>query len=482
MRTASITFRLTLFFAIASTAVLLAVGYLVGVAVETHFVDLDRVELDGKLELVRHALAKVRSQSDLDAIPQVLDDALVGVRGLSITVFAPDRRILFASSDAVFPAAALKSRLEDASSDSPRLGTWEIGGHGYRDIVAAAPTGIEGGSPATVAIAVNIDHEREFIAALREKLWFAIMLGAAATVLLGWVAARRGLGPVYQLTAVTKRISAKRMHDRLPLDTVPAELKDLAQAFNDMLAGLEDSFGRLSDFSSDLAHEMRTPISNLMTQTEVALSRPRSTDDYREVLYSSLEEYVRLARMISDMLFLAQADHGMILPRNEMVDLAAETKQLFDFFGALAEERGVVLQLFGQGSIRGEKLMIRRAISNLLSNAIRHTTQGGLVQVRITQRESGEVQLMVENPGAQIPPEHLPRLFDRFYRVDPSRQKASDGAGLGLAITKSIVDAHQGSVAATSSGTTTRFEITFPGAVSLEERLSQLRSAQGPGS
>ena len=464
MRTASITFRLTLFFAIASTAVLLAVGYLVGAAVETHFVGLDRVELDSKLELVRHALAKVRSQSDLDAIPQALDDALVGYRGLSITVFAPDRRILFASSDAVFPAAALKSRLEDASSDPPRLGTWEIGGHGYRDIVAAAPTGIEE-PPATVAIAVNIDHEREFLAALREKLWFAIVLGAAATGLLGWIAARRGLVPVYRLTAVTQRISATHMGDRVPLSTVPAELHDLAQAFNEMLARLEGSFRRLSDFSSDLAHEMRTPISNLMTQTEVALSRSRSADEYREVLYSSLEEYERLARMISDMLFLAKADNGLILPRNETVDLAAETKEVFDFFGALAEERGVALELLGQGSIRGERLMIRRAISNLLSNAIRHTPQGGAIQVRITPQKSGEVQLVVENPGAQIPPEHLPRLFDRFYRVDPSRQKASDGAGLGLAITKSIVDAHRGSIEATSSATTTRFEITFPATV-----------------
>ncbi len=226
------------------------------------------------------------------------------------------------------------------------------------------------------------------------------------------------------------------------------------------------------------AHEMRTPVSNLMTQTEVALSRSRSAHEYREVLYSSLEEYERLARMISDMLFLAKTDHAMILPRNEVVDLTAEIRELFDFFGALAEERGVALELRGQGSIRGERLMIRRAISNLLSNAIRHTPQGGSVRVRISPRESGAVQLAVENPGAQIPPEHLPRLFGRFYRVDPSRQKASDGAGLGLAITKSIVDAHRGSIEATSSGTITRFEITFP--AGLDRSVAQKATASVP--
>jgi two-component system heavy metal sensor histidine kinase CusS len=482
IRAASITFRLTLFFAIASTAILLALGYVLGAAVETHFAEQDRVELDGKLEVVRRALAKVRTQSDLDAIPQLFDDALVGHSGLSIAVLPPDRRLLFASSDAAFPAAALKSRLEGTPADQPRLALWEINGHVYRDIVAAVPTGMEGMPSATVAIAVNIDHQRVFIAALRDRLWFAIVLGAAATVLLGWIAARRGLAPVFQLTAVTQRISATRMDDRLRLDSVPAELHDLAKAFNDMLARLEDSFRRLSDFSSDLAHEMRTPISNLMTQTEVALSRSRSADEYREVLYSSLEEYERLARMIADMLFLAKTGDGTLLPRNEIVDLAAETKELFDFFGALAEERGVALELLGQGSIRGERLMIRRAISNLLSNAIRYTPQGGLVRVRISPQESGAVQLAVENPGAQIPPEHLPRLFDRFYRVDPSRQKASDGAGLGLAITKSIVDAHRGSIEAISSETMTQFKITFPAAASMEERPSQLRSVHGPAS
>ena len=279
---------------------------------------------------------------------------------------------------------------------------------------------------------------------------------------LGWLAARRGLAPVYRLAAVTQRISATRMEDRLPLDSVPGELRELAGAFNAMLDRLEKSFRRLSDFSSDLAHEMRTPVSNLMTQAGVALSRARSSEEYREILYSSLEEYERLARMIADMLFLAKTDDGRLLPRREPVDLADETREVFEFFAALAEERGVALELVGRETIQGEALMIRRAISNLLSNAIRFTGRGGAVRVRISRTESGRVQLAVENPGSEIPPAHLPRLFDRFYRADQSRAKDSDGAGLGLAITKSIVEAHQGTIGATSSSAMTCFEITFP--------------------
>ena len=462
MRSPSITLRLTLFFAIASTAVLLAVGYLVGAAVEAHFTDLDRAELDGKLELVRHTLGKATSQNDLDAIPQTLDDALVGHPGLSITVYAADRRILFASSDVAFPSSLLESQFREGSADAPKPSVLESGGHSLRYLVASARTGIPGTPALSVAVALNIDHERTFRAALREKLWLAIALGALFTAWLGWAAARRGLAPVHRLADIAQRISAKQLDSRLSPESVPVELQGLARAFNDMLGRLQGSFRRLSDFSSDLAHEMRTPVSNLLTHTQVALSRSRSADEYREVLYSSLEEYERLARMISDMLFLAQADHGITVPRTEAVDLAAETRELFDFYGALAEERRIHLELEGEGRIGGERLMIRRAISNLLSNAIRHSPHGGVVRVMVRPQESGGLRLAVENAGEPIPAEHLPRLFDRFYRVDPSRQKASDGAGLGLAIAKSIVQAHGGEIRVTSSERMTRFEIDFP--------------------
>ncbi len=129
---------------------------------------------------------------------------------------------------------------------------------------------------------------------------------------------------------MAQTISASRLHDRLDLETLPSELVGLATAFNGMLARLEDSFRRLSDFSSDLAHELQTPLSNVMTQTQVALSRPRTADEYREVLYSSLEECDRLARTIADMLFLAKADNGLMLPRVEAVDVPAEVRRLFE--------------------------------------------------------------------------------------------------------------------------------------------------------
>ncbi|HEY3328029.1 MAG TPA: heavy metal sensor histidine kinase [Novimethylophilus sp.] len=463
MNPESITSRLTLFFSTVSTLVLLVVGTLIGTLVESHFEEQDLMELNGKLELVRHALAKVHTPSDLATAPQSLSDALIGHPDLSVAIRGHDRRVLFTSSSAIFATHLLEQPSHGDSSGKSRLVMWEQGGEAYRGISAVAATGIAGQPPATVALAINIERHRAFMKAFRNNLWLAIAAGIALTVVLGWVAARRGLAPVREMADVAKGISVSHLGDRLSPETVPTELVDLAIAFNEMLARLEDSFRRLSDFSSDLAHELRTPISNLMTQTQVAVSKERPADEYREVLYSNLEEYERLARMIADMLFLAKADNGLIIPSSETVDLPTEVRELFGFYEAFAEEQDVSLVLVGEGSVRGDRLMLRRALSNLLSNAIRHTPRHGAVKVIIRQEaESGKIRLTFENPGESIQPEHLPRLFDRFFRVDSSRRKASDGAGLGLAITKSVVEAHQGKIQAFSADGVTRFEIIFP--------------------
>jgi two-component system heavy metal sensor histidine kinase CusS len=240
----------------------------------------------------------------------------------------------------------------------------------------------------------------------------------------------------------------------------------LAESLNDMLARLEESFKRLSDFSSDLAHELRTPVSNLMTQTQVALSKTRSSAEYREVLESNCEEFDRLSRMISDMLFLAKSENGLIVPGQESFDLADEVTALFDFYGALAEENGVSLGLEGSGQVTGDRLMLRRAIGNLLSNALRYTPSGGRIVVTVSVvRDSFDaeaVHLSVENTGEPIPPEHLSRLFDRFYRVDASRRNSGDGAGLGLAITRSILRSHGGDIEGRTGKGCNIFEIWLP--------------------
>jgi len=455
----SITFRLTLLFATASTAVLLALGLLIGNAVEQHFVEQDMELMTGKLDLAGRLLEKVQKPAELNALWAQLDDALVGHHGLAILVRSPDQRTLFATADAGFPASLLD---RGAIRNPPQPRVWRQDGASgvqpWRGIAALLPTGIGGWSPVLVAVAVDITHHEHFMASFRRTLWLFVAIAAVLTGLLGWAAVQRGLAPLQAIREGAAGVTANRLDYRLGLDSVPVELAELAKTLNEMLARLEDSFQRLKDFSSDLAHELRTPISNLMTETQVVLTRARPASDYREVLASNAEEYERLARMIGDMLFLAQAEHGLIVPNREPVELATQVRELFDFFDALAEEKSLQLSLTGAGQVSGDKLMLRRALANLISNAIRHTPVGGSIRVRIEASGEGTI-LAIENTGDPIPQEHLSRIFDRFYRADPARHGGGEGAGLGLAITRSIIRAHGGEILVSSGTEGVCFEI-----------------------
>ena len=456
MRRPSITFRLAALFAAAATAVLLGLGVFIVRATDAHFEQMDLHELHGKLELTRHALAKIRAPAELRDLPGHLDDALVGHDGLSVAVLGPQAEILFATTGGDFPAPLFAQPA--AGPDRPLV--WDSEGRRYRGIAATVPFGAAGMPAARVAIALDISHHRDFIAAFRRTLWLSIIGGIFVMALLGWWIARRGIRPVEEMAAAVNRIGAHRLHERVPADQAPVELAGLALSFNDLLARLEDSFRRLSDFSSDIAHELRTPINTLMTQAQVALSKSRSADEYRDVLHSCLEEYDRLARMIADMLFLAKADNGLVVPNAETVDLGEEARHVAEFFEAYAESAGVRLTASGTGRADGDRLMLQRAIGNLVSNAVKHTPAGGDVDIAVAA-EADRIVLRVVNTGAALAAPEL--VFERFYRGDPSRTRAGDdGAGLGLAITRSIVQAHGGSIRAGSGGGRTTFEMSLP--------------------
>jgi two-component system heavy metal sensor histidine kinase CusS len=264
------------------------------------------------------------------------------------------------------------------------------------------------------------------------------------------------------MSAVARGISAQSLNARLPEEQIPPELAEMAHSFNAMLARLDDSFQRLSAFSADIAHELRTPLSNLLTHTQVTLTRPRPIEDYREALHSNLEELQWMAQLVNDMLYLAKADHGLLMPKREPLELADETDVLLEFFAPLAEDAGVKLTREGHARIEGDRSMLRRALSNLLDNALRFTPAEGYVSLRIVDQPSA-VRISVENSGEGISAELLPRLFDRFYRADPARQEgSSEHAGLGLAITQSIVRAHGGQIHCESEAGWTRFVIELP--------------------
>lgn len=457
-----LTARLTLLFAAVSTAAILVLGYFVGNAVEQHFVEQDMEVLSGKLAQTRNALKRAASEGAEDLLPEAMDAALVGHRGLAIAVVASDGQILFATRDVEFPHALL-SQPRQSGVSKPMV--WRSAQNKpFRGVVVQDRINTRLPGVVTIAVATDISHHEQFMAAFRHSLTVFVVVAAVLAGILGYLAVRRGLAPLHVMRRRAEEITARRLDARLDVSAVPVELVELAQSLNAMLARLEAAFRRLADFSSDLAHEFRSPVSNLLTQTQVTLSRPRSAEEYRDVLVSNIEEYERLSRMIADMLLLAQAEEGQLVPAQQRLDLLPLVGSLLEFYEVAAEEQGVTLSLSGQGEIVGDPLMIRRAIGNLLSNAIRHSESGETVFVEIGHEKESTI-IAVSNSGSVIPAESLPRLFDRFYRADPSRSGHGGQTGLGLAIVKSIVEAHGGTISVASHDGRTRFVMTIPSAV-----------------
>lgn len=308
-------------------------------------------------------------------------------------------------------------------------------------------------------LVMAIDHHEEFLQAFREAMLLGGCLGALGVGALAWLAAWRGLRPLRTLTRLAQTVSAEALGNaHLEPGPLPGDLQPLAIAWNEMLTRLEDAFRRLHEFSSDIAHELRTPITNLMIQTQVMLDPhqgPRPEAAYQEVLLSALEEYERLSRMINELLFLARADNGLLARADGELDLRREVDALVEFYEALAESLGVTVSVTGSASVRGDSAMLRRALGNLLANALRHSPAGETVRIDIRLHPSEapqEIRVAVKNPGEIIPPEHLPHLFHRFYRVASSRTRQDGGgSGLGLAIAQAIAQAHGGHIEVSSA-------------------------------
>ncbi|MGH7952586.1 MAG: heavy metal sensor histidine kinase [Limisphaerales bacterium] len=338
--------------------------------------------------------------------------------------------------------------------------------HGQKFLLLSATARLgDGNARREIQVALDVSPEEAFLQRYRRDLAWAVLFGVLFSAVAGAFVARRGMRPLAELTRATDRISASQLHERIAGDGWPKELASLATGFDRMLDRLEDSFRRLSQFSGDLAHELRTPINNLRGEAGVALSQSRTPEEYQRALESSLEEYARLTRLIDNLLFLARADSPTVDITRAHFDARKAIDAVCEYYDALAEDRGVKISCEGQGDVHADPVLFRQAVSNLLSNALNHTPRGGQVLVQICQRD-GRLEIAVSDTGCGISPEHLPRIFDRLYRVDPARSQHPNGSGLGLSIVKSIMALHGGSVEVQSElGKGSRFILKFSGSL-----------------
>jgi two-component system heavy metal sensor histidine kinase CusS len=324
---------------------------------------------------------------------------------------------------------------------------------------------LRSGSPPgyVVQVGIEVTHEQRLLADYRRGLWIVLLVGFAASVLMGHYIARRGIRPVQEIAYTVRRIGSATLDRRLDTAGMAAELANLAETFNGMLDRLEDAFGRLARFSSDIAHELRTPVGNLRGEVEVALSKARGPEEYRHVLESALEESLRLSRLIDSLLFLARAENPGMEIRRERLNVAAELAAVRDFYEAASSEAGIALETEAEAvEWPLDRTLFQRAVGNLIENALAHTPAGGSIRVKAGPAADG-LTVSVTDTGHGIPPEHLPHVFDRFHRVDPARSQHSGGAGLGLAIVKSIAALHGGFAEISSiAGHGTRVMLVFP--------------------
>jgi len=458
----SITARLTLLFAAVSLAVMAGVGLHLYRVVGKELAERDQMELDGKVELVRNLLREFGSLQAASEASQRWHEVFVGHHGLHFNLFDAQGRLLIATSDWRTDRELLHSALSGAP-DAIRSSEWrEATGHHLRVTTAWATLG-SGREHALIVLARDQDERIDLLHTHGTHVVIAIFLGTLATAVLGFLISRASLRPVRDIAQTANEITASDLDRRLDVAKAPDEIKALARAFNQMLERLQESFRRLSEFSSDIAHDIRTPINNLLGQTQVALGRERSADELRDVLASNVEEYERMARMVDDMLFLARADNAQAVLQRTAFDLREDIDKITSFFEPLAEERRIRIMVEGQAAALADRTLMQRVLGNLLSNALRHSPDGARVDIRIHANADGSLEIAVSNEGEPIAAEHLPRIFDRFYRVDAARSSSSAGTGLGLAIVKSVVELHGGRVSATSSRADgTRFTVYLP--------------------
>ena len=338
-------------------------------------------------------------------------------------------------------------------------------GRTFRVIAAVVPVGSPGVQTDIIQIAVDVSQKEELLARYRHS-FAAIMMGSLVIFpIVGYKIARRGIRPVEEMATTARRISSTNLHERILPEGYPVELASLAGTFNKMLDGLEESFERISRFSADIAHDLRTPVNNIRGEAEVALARARTMDEYRDVIESCLEEAVRLSDLIGNLLFLARAESPLTHLHRVPVDVSELLGGVREYYEASAAESGISLTtaLASEPVIAElDRTLIQRAVGNLIANAVAHTPAGGAVVLGANTEAAG-IRIEVSDTGIGIPPEALARVFDRFYRVDTSRSQSSGGTGLGLSIVQSIMVLHGGRAEiASQPGHGTRVTLHIP--------------------
>ena len=454
----SLALRLVAMFTLGGFAVFLIVGLGLAFLLRMELHERDRIEIDSKTFAIQHHLLDVRVAADLAlTLPRFVDTA-VGHDKLQLGLMFGERWLL--RPDAGL-GQALTPRAVAAIPADEAFAMLRIGERAWW--VRRVSRELEEVPARTVhaLIAIEVSDTLRVLERFNVALAMIGAVGVFVIALYSWWATRRGLAPLERLADDAQRVTAQRLGEPLSTSEAPEEVRGVVAGINQMMARLADSFHSLEQFSADIAHELRTPLNSLMLRVEVTLSRERSGEEYREALQETMQELGQLQKMVSDMLFIARAERGMATLSTDRVDLRSEVDDLAEYFEPLATERDVTVSVDGTAVIEGDRGMTRRVITNLLSNAVRYSLPRSTVEIRLAS-DAAATRLLIRNrcePMSQAQAEHL---FDRFARGDSARTQQPEGAGLGLAIVRSVMAAHRGSARARASTDRLEIELTWP--------------------
>lgn len=446
----SLTGRLTMLFSILVTVALASMGAYAYYALDAQLRSRDVEIVEAKLTQVTHAMRDAGGSVWNHDIEHSVADLTRGYEGLALRVRTFDGKLVYRTSDTL-PT--------DFDRDLPAHGTHDDGSWvaGKRSVETLPEP-----SSAYVSVARRGADRQQVVGRFGNSIVAGVLVSVVLTALLGAFMTRRELKPAQSLVQQVNRINVEQLNYRVDAPVTPTEVHDVGVAFNGMLERMEAGYERLYRFSADLAHDLRTPLNNLIGHTEVVLSRERTGTEYVALLEANLAEYQRLSRMIDSMLFLARADAATAKLDRVAIDLNVELSKIARYFTVLGEDRGVTIEVAASGWVNSDLMMFRRAIGNLLSNAIRHAEPGSMVLISC-EHQRDNVTLHVANKGGSIPDADLERVFDRFYRGDQARSNSDQSTGLGLAIVRSIMELHGGKAfAASLPGEVTRFSLQFP--------------------
>jgi len=460
MKRVSLTTRLALLFALLAFSAMAIVGFALYRKLEAQLVVRDDGALVTRVDQIRTLMQDMDVRDLIREKPHLFGNMLGNAESLLVLRVAGEAPLIVVNPGGravpdvkPVPADAALS-LDDVHHTVTSDGTPFI-------YVAADAHSVAGQSGVQIISGRLMTERTRMLNDYRNQILLFATTAALLAALLAYGLARRGMGPLKRLAAQTASIGMGSLSTRIEGRNAPPELDALIAALNGMLDRLERGFTQLKQVSADMAHDLRTPIGNLLGLTEVGLNQPRDIAYYQRLLGSNYEELQRMSKMIDNMLFLARAEHADNAIERKEVPLADEFERMAEYFEGLADERGICIEWHGEGRVWADPLLLRRALANLLANAVRYAEKDTVIST-VAEQTSDGTSIHVENRGPTIEPHQLERLFDRFYRADASRQRSSESSGLGLSIVRSIMMLHGGTWHASSREGLTRFTLMFP--------------------